>query len=125
MLLPMIYMRIMSLCLLATLTLEAGAPPTLQKTALDELQVLINSTEALVQKQKALLQLLQEYLNLHDAYLKDTENRELLLKTAKIASQALETIKKERLSYLFEPSFLSEMTLFAKLAGRPSIPKPP
>lgn len=95
----------------------------IKNAPLAELELLIGSTENLVKKQKAVKELLEHYLSLHDAYLKEMENKELLLKCAKIASEALERIKQERLSPLFEPSFLSEMTLFAKLASKPSIPK--
>lgn len=117
-------LRLISLLVLIVFALEAS-PPTLKETPFEELEVLISSTEKLVEKQKSLLKQLQEYLTLHDAYLQDTENRELLLRTAKKAQQALDQIKAERLSYLFSTNFISEMTLFAKLAGRPSIPLPP
>lgn len=91
---------------------------------LTQLNDLISSTEKLVQHQKELRDQLTQYIVLHDAYLKDIDNRAQLLKTAKVAQQALDTIKSERMTHLFDPSFLSEMTLFAKLAKRPTIEPP-
>lgn len=108
------------LCLSATLM---GASTPLQETPLNELDALIASTEELVQKQKTLRDDLQVYISLRDVYLKDPKNKELLLKTARIAQQSLERIKNEKLTSLFDQGFISEMTLFAKLAGKPSIPK--
>lgn len=90
---------------------------------LAELSLLISSTEELVVKQKTLKTKLKEYILLHDAYLLDLDNRELLLKTARVAKIVLTTIKNEKMTPLFDSSFLSELTLFAKMATNPSIPK--
>lgn len=90
---------------------------------LAELSLLISSTEDLAVKQKNLKMNLKEYILLHDAYLLDLDNRELLLKTARVAKIVLTTIKNEKMSPLFDSSFLSELTLFAKMATNPSIPK--
>jgi hypothetical protein len=113
-----LYLSLMSFCSFA-ISVEPSSSP------LQELNDLIISTEQLVHNQKTLLRLLQDYLALRADYLEETNNRELLLKTAKVANQALDIIKKDRFSSLFEPSFISEMTLFAKLAARPAIPPLP
>jgi hypothetical protein len=55
--------------------------------------------------------------------LKDIANRQLLVRAAAAAKKSLDIIKEEKLTSLFDSSFLSEMTLFAKLASKPSIPK--
>lgn len=94
-----------------------------QQNPMTELSLLISSTEELVIKQKALQVKLREYILLHDAYLLDLDNRDLLLKTARVAKIVQETIKNEKMTPLFESSFLSELTLFAKMATNPSIPK--
>lgn len=94
-----------------------------QKDPLAELTLLISSTEALVVKQKTLRTKMDEYILLHDAYLLDMDNRELLLKTARVAKIVLDTIRNEKMTPLFESSFISELTLFAKMATNPSIPK--
>lgn len=103
--------------------IASGEAIPIKKAPFAELDQLIQSTEHLVEKQKALKNLLENYLALHNACLKEMENKQLLVRCAKVASDALETIKAERLSPLFEPTFLSEMALFAKLASKPSIPK--
>lgn len=94
-----------------------------QQDPLSELSLLISSTEDLVTKQKALRTHLSEYILLHDAYLLDMDNKELLLKTARVAKKVLTLIKNEKMTPLFDSSFLSELTLFAKMATNPSIPK--
>lgn len=91
----------------------------------DALTPLISSTERLLQRQKDLKTLLEKYQSLHARYMNDMEDRALALETGKSAQEALERIKEDKLTYLFDPSFLSEMTLFAKLAAKPSIPKLP
>lgn len=96
----------------------------LKQDPLAELDLLIVSTEDLSLKQKTVRSALTEYIYLRDIYLKDMENREILLKTAIFARSALKTIKEEKLTPLFEPDFISEMTLFAKLAANPTLPKP-
>lgn len=94
-----------------------------QQDPLAELSLLISSTEELVAKQKTLRTKLNEYILLHDAYLLDMDNRELLLKTARVAKTVLNSIKNEKMTPLFDSSFISELTLFAKMATNPSIPK--
>ena len=92
---------------------------------LSELSLLIASTEDLLEQQKNLKTKLKEYILLHDTYLLDMDNRELLLKTARAAKTVLTIIKDEKLTPIFDSSFLSELTLFAKMAKNPSIPKIP
>lgn len=112
--------RFLPLILLLSVNLNADP---LKDNPLTELEDLIQSTEKLVAKQKTLLQELQTYLDLHDQAVIHLDNKELILKTAKAAQNALEIIKEEHLSHLFPAPFLSEMTLFAKLSGRPRIPQ--
>ena len=114
------YLAKISFCLLLLPTLPISC---FQQDPLSELSLLITSTEDLVSKQKALRTHLSEYILLHDAYLLDMDNKELLLKTARVAKKVLNTIKNEKMTSLFESSFISELTLFAKMATNPSIPK--
>lgn len=110
------------LCLLPLLLCGEITHP-LAEEPLTELGDLIQATEKLVAKQKTLYQELETYLALKTEAVKDLDNKELILKTAKAAKNALDIIKEEHLSHLFTSAFLSEMTLFAKLAGRPRIPQ--
>jgi hypothetical protein len=114
-------------CLFFGLCLAKGiyGEPThpLAEDPLTELEDLIQSTEKLLAKQKTLYQELASYLTLRAEAVNDLDNKELVLKTAKAAKNALDIIKEEHLSHLFTNPFLSEMTLFAKLAGRPRIPQ--
>lgn len=86
---------------------------------------LIAATTKLLEKQKQLKSLLEKYGELHTRYLKNIDDRALAMQIGKTAQEALEIIKEEKLNYLFDPSAISEMTLFAKLAAKPSIPKLP
>lgn len=104
------------------LLLCSEVPHPLAEDPLTELNDLIQATERLLAKQKTLYQELETYLILRADAVHDLDNKELVLKTAKAAKSSLDIIKEEHLSHLFTSSFLSEMTLFAKLAGRPRIP---
>lgn len=112
-------MRLFTLCLLSINLLFGGEPNPLLEDPLTELNDLIESTEKLVARQKTLYRELEAYLDLRAQAVHDLDNKELVLKTAKAAKSALDIIKEEHLSHLFTNTFLSEMTLFAKLAGRP------
>lgn len=109
----------LTLFLLLSLPLMA-----LPQDSLSDLDLLIESTKELLQNQEELRLKLNTYIELKSAYLKDMENRELLKKTARLAKSSLDIIKENKLTPLFEPDFISEMTLFAKLATTPSIPGP-
>ncbi len=96
-----------------------------KESGADLLTPLIQSTERLLQRQKDLKLLLEKYDKLHQNYMKDIDNRALALETGQVAQEALDKIKEDKLNYLFDPAYISEMTLFAKLASKPSIPKLP
>lgn len=98
-------------------SLPAKAPPW------EELDHLILSTEKQLTREKALKEHLIEYWKWHEVYLQNTDDRELAHKCGGYAYEALEIIKNERLAPYFDPAFISEMTLFAKLKAKPSIPK--
>lgn len=113
-------LQIFAFLLLSTSVLQG-----IERNPLIELDTLILSTEDLVIKQKTLRKNVNEYILLNEAYLQHMDNKELLLKTANLAKQILDVIKNEKLSQLFEPTFISELTLFAKLSKGPSIPPIP
>lgn len=112
----------MFLCLLAILA-PITTPENFLRSPLADLDQLIEGTEAQLRMEKELHELMTLYLSLRHDYLKDEENRELLRKTARAAYQALEIIKAEKLGYLFSQEFLSELSLFAKLGAKPSLPR--
>lgn len=57
-------------------------------------------------------------------YMQDPQNTEALYKMIKLAHLILENIKSSQLTPLFEPSFLSELTIVSKPAAKLGIPKP-
>lgn len=88
------------------------------------LDSLIEVTERNLQRQKELRKevlLYQEDLAL---YLKHSSDKDVVLKVAKRARRLLEGIKNLHLIEAFEPDFISELTLFAQIAQKRSVPKP-
>jgi hypothetical protein len=89
----------------------------------EELDQLILSTEKQLHKEKKLKEHLEGYWKWHEVYLQNIDDRELAYKCGEYAYKALEIIGHERLAPYFDPAFISELTLFAKLKSKPSIPK--
>lgn len=85
---------------------------------------LIEATQQSLDSQKSLRLLIKQYQELQTLYLQDTDNNELLLKVAKIAYNISESIKINHLDHSFDPEFLSELSLFAKVASKRGIPPP-
>lgn len=112
---------IILLLFVSTLNLFGVETLPYKENPTNELNLLIDSTKELLKKQETLKAVIDEYLKLQADALKDPNNRPLLQKTAKIAENALEIIREERLNYLFDTAFISELTLFAKIAKKPSI----
>jgi hypothetical protein len=95
-----------------------------QSSELVTMDKLIGSTQKLLENQQALRSSIKQFQELQTVYLTDTENKELLLKVAKIALRVSDEIKEIHLEYAFSQEFLSEVSLFAKLAAKRSVPSP-
>jgi len=87
------------------------------------LENLIAATQNSLNEQLALHELIQNYLREQARFLETPNNKDQLLKTARLARRTLETIKEQHLMQVFDAKFISELTLFAKIAKKPSIPK--
>lgn len=85
---------------------------------------LIESTQTTLENQLALRDMIKQYQELREIYIQDTENTELLLRVAKLSYLVSESIKENHLDHAFDPEFLSELSLFAKLASKRGIPSP-
>ncbi len=91
---------------------------------LAQLDHLIGVTKQNLNGQIVLREQLKTYLDLQTQYLKNPDDKELLLKAAKAASKALETIQDAHLAQTFSQSFMNELTLFAQISQKRGIPKP-
>lgn len=91
---------------------------------LNQLDALIQVTQQNVKTQMALKEDIKTYLDLQSQYLKDPNNKELLLKTARSATIALDHIKAANLTHTFSKDFMAELTLFAQIGQKKGIPKP-
>lgn len=113
--------------LLSLVPLICHAEPINKNTPSNEistLDLLIKSTEQSVENQKYLRQLIVKYQDSLKLYLKDPDNSDRMLSTAKEAYRALECIKENYLESTFDPKFIEELTVFAKVANKRGIPKP-
>lgn len=114
-------------------TLLAAAPQNLPppsvdpKLLIDELSLLNNLIEVTEQNlinQKKLRELTLAYQVELGAYLKNSNDKDLVLQVAKTANKLLTEIKKNHLIESFQVNFISELTLFSQLSQKRGIPKP-
>jgi hypothetical protein len=84
---------------------------------------LIAATEKNLARQRELKKYLIEYKEGLALYLKNSSNKEVIYKTAKIASRVLELIKENYLLNTFEADFISELTLFSQIAEKRGLSK--
>ena len=104
--------------LFAGLTLQAEEDPFVM------LDRTMEATQKSLQAQRALRDQLQDYNQLMARYEQDSENKELLFKVIKSAHKTERLIEKSHLEYLFSAEFLSEISLFSKVAQKQGIPRP-
>lgn len=91
---------------------------------LQNLEELILATESSLKTQKNLKEKIKEYQALQTRTMQDVDNIELLYKLAQSANGILVTINENHLTHIFEPSFLSELSLISKPAAKRGIPRP-
>lgn len=99
-------------------------PAALINNEIVMLDNLIAVTEKSLEKQKALRDLIEHYNNTQKALLKNSDNKELLFRTVKLAQRVLESIQDNHLTHNFDSAFLSELTLLSQIAAKYGEPKP-
>ncbi len=67
---------------------------------------------------------IEKYQLLQLQYMKDPEDNEVLYQMVKEAYAILDVIKKNQLTALFDPAFISELTIVSKPATKLGLPKP-
>lgn len=90
---------------------------------LEGLENLISLTEQNLKELVSLKNSIFEYQKQQNLFLDHPNNKELLLQTGKAAKTVLETIKEHHLTHVFDAKFISELSLFAKMVKKPTIPK--
>lgn len=106
-------------CLFAAAPLIAVEPQKIEKKSsqnneLGDLDFLIAATEKSLQQQKNLRERLVRFQELRTKSIANENDLESLLKLSKSAYSLLDTIKEEHLIQVFDPTFISELTLLAK-----------
>lgn len=99
-------------------------PPTLVENEMDVLNILIDATEKNLVREKKMKGLLGNYQDALAFYLKNSNDKEAVLKVAFVAEKLLKEIQESRLTDSFNPDFISELTVFSQIAAKKGIPRP-
>ena len=99
-------------------------PPILVENEIDVLNTLINATEKNLTKQKKMKDLVLEYQKALAFYLKNSSDKEAVLRVAYVAEKLLADIQEGHLIDSFNPDFISELTIFSQIAAKKGIPRP-
>ena len=67
---------------------------------------------------------IESYQKLQTHYMENLEDQETLYKMIKLAQAILVNIKQNQLIPLFDPAFISELTIISKPASKLGIPRP-
>ncbi len=87
------------------------------------MQELSELTRQNLEKQLKLKILMQEYYEKQQLFLQDSRDNTLLYQLAQAAQATLKMITDNHYTSLFEPEFLSELTVMAKPASKKIIPR--
>jgi len=99
-------------------------PPVLVENEIDVLNTLISATEKNLVKQRKMKELVLEYQKVFAVYLKNSNDKEAVMKVAFVAEKLLKEIQESHLTDSFNPDFISELTLFSQIAAKKGIPRP-
>jgi len=85
---------------------------------------LIEAAQANLKNLTRLKDLIQKYQTLQEQYMANPDDNETLYQMIKTAHTILEKIKEYHLTQLFDPAFLSELSIVSKPAAKLGLPKP-
>ncbi len=88
------------------------------------LDALIDATTTNLANQKIVRSQLEAYLQLHNQYLQNTDDKQLAFRMIKSAQHLLLLIKDNNLRQVFEADFISELTLFSNIAAKRTVLRP-
>jgi hypothetical protein len=100
---------------------EKTLPTTRDEVAY--LDNLIAVTEQTLIAAKGIRKQVAEYLAMQEKFIENTEDRELCYKLVKQAQVILTAIENHHLSQAFDPEFLHELSLFAKIGKKKGVPQ--
>lgn len=98
--------------------------PMLIPNELTMLDFLITATEESLNNQKMLREEIKKYQVALKAFLKNSDNNDLLYQLVKVAYKTNEEIKKNHLTHNFNPEFISDLNFFSEIAKKNNIPIP-
>lgn len=99
-------------------------PATIVNDELLRLDMLIQATSQSLEAQKRLRVMIVEYQMIHEQFLKNPNDNEVLLNVVKSAHKILQSIKENHLTYTFDTNFIDELTILSQPASKRGIPKP-
>lgn len=115
----------------ATLSYSALAADVIKKdpkellcSQISMLDDLITMTERSLNGEKQIKTLIIDYQKIQEQYLKNQNDKDLVVKMVRMAHRILIAIQENHLTQQFDPDFISELTLFSKIAAKKGIPKP-
>lgn len=88
-----------------------------------KMDLLIQCSEKSLAGEKVLKQQLQAYQEAHQAYYRNMQDNEALLKLVKAGYRLLQSIKEQNLVQTFDPDLISELTVISQVATKKSIPR--
>lgn len=94
-----------------------------QESDLESLENLIFVTEQNLSELKTLKEEILNYQSVLKKLLTSPNSEEMQFQTGIAAKKILDKIKKNHLMHTFEPRFISEISLYAKLGKKPSLQK--
>jgi len=103
--------------------------PEMSDTAMKKNQLvlidsLIEVTQINLENERQLRQMVQDYLEIQNVYLKNPGNQDQTLKMVTAAKQILEKIKEINLLQTFDTEFISELNFFSQIAAKRGLPSP-
>ena len=94
------------------------------EAAIQSMDGLIVATREMLEAQQQIHKLLIDYQQTKGAYMKDQQNRTVVLRLVKIAHALVTQIRQFHLSDAFDPDFLHELSFFSQIASKKNLPKP-
>lgn len=84
---------------------------------------LIVVTESTLETTKKLRAEVQDYLKMQERFVQNTTDKELCIKMVKAAQKILNEIEESHLTQAFDPEFLNELSVFAKIGSKRGVPQ--
>lgn len=114
-----VFLLFILLCFQNSLRAESSLSSQL-KTVEDVIVV----TEQNLDHVRALHEMIIRYGKEQESYLKDTTDKDKAFHMVRFAKRIQDYAEENHLTHLFTPEFKSELSLFSKIAKKPSIPSP-